>query len=237
MVVEDEPLALSLLSDYIVRMPGLQLSLATSDPLEGLAAAKTGGIDLIFLDIQMPELSGLQFMKILQRRSMVIITTAYGEYALDGYEHHVVDYLLKPIMFDRFIIAVEKALERRQPVSAEPAGVRTDAPVISSYIFVKTDYRMVKVMLQDILYLEGARDYVIIHTREGELLTLQSLGSLEEMLPENDFIRVHKSYVVALDKINFIERSRIVIAEKLIPVSDTFRNGLQVRIQGRPKRG
>jgi DNA-binding LytR/AlgR family response regulator len=231
MIVEDEPLALALLTDYIGKMPRLKLCLATSDPLEGLPTATSGNIDLVFLDMQMPELNGLQFMKILQKRSMVIVTTAYSEYALEGYEHHVVDYLLKPVTFDRFIMAVEKALERRHPVPAGSAATKNDAAPLPSYIFVKTDYRMVKVFLADILYLEGARDYVVIHTTGGQLLTLQSLKSLEEMLPASNFLRVHRSYVVALDKINFVERNRVSVAKELIPVSDTFKDNLYAHIK------
>ncbi|MXV15969.1 LytR/AlgR family response regulator transcription factor [Hufsiella ginkgonis] len=225
MVVDDEPLALSLLSDYIRKIPQLNLYKATSDPMEALPLAISGEADLIFLDIQMPELNGLQFMKILGQRSLVIVTTAYSEYALEGYEHHVVDYLVKPITFDRFIIAVEKATGRFpliQPITGHPAQHAS----VPNNIFVKTEYRMLKVEFDDILFLEGARDYVVIHTREGQVLTLESLKNLEERLPGNRFMRIHKSYIVALDKINFVERSRVSIGEQLLPVSDTFKGRL-----------
>jgi len=223
-VVDDEPLALALLGDYIAKMPGLTLVESTSEPLRALELAKSDKTDLVFLDMQMPEINGLQFMKILQKRCMVIITTAYSEYALDGFEHHVVDYLLKPITIERFMIAVEKAQERFNSLQK---NIEVNQSVSSlsqpQHIFVKTDYRIVKINLDDIYYLEGARDYVIIHTTTGQVLTLQSMKSLGEMLPVGRFVRVHKSYIVALNKISFIERSRISVNQQLIPISDTYK--------------
>ncbi len=230
-VVDDEPLALALLSDYATKVPGLDLVLATSDPIRALELAKGGQIDLVFLDMQMPELNGIQFLKILQRRCLVIITTAYAEYALDGYEHQVVDYLLKPITLDRFMLALEKVFERMPAVQPGYSVTLPTPPVAETpYIFDKTDYRMVKLMLADIYYLEGARDYVIIHTTGGQVLTLQSLKSLEETLPAKQFIRIHKSYIIALSKINFVERNRVAINDQLIPVSDTYRKNLNREI-------
>lgn len=230
LVVDDEPLALALLADYIEKTPGLKLIKATSDAMEALQLAKTGMADLVFLDMQMPELSGLQFMKILQKKSLVIITTAYSEYALESYEHHVVDYLLKPITFERFWVAIEKAQER-----FNGPAVQTPAPIqplpATQFIFVKTDYRLVKVALDDIFYLEGARDYVIIHTPAEQLLTLQSMKSLEDQLPAHQFMRVHKSYVISLGKISFIERSRVCINNQLIPVSDTHKDRLLEKLK------
>ncbi|MDB5091343.1 MAG: DNA-binding response regulator [Mucilaginibacter sp.] len=225
-VVDDEPLALALLSDYIARIPHLHLIEATSDPLVALDLAKTDSVDLIFLDMQMPELNGLQFLKILQKRCLVIVTTAYSQYALDGYEHHVVDYLLKPITLDRFIMAVEKAEERFNGMLQKHKIAAAPAPALSQHIFVKTDYRIVKINLDDIYYLEGARDYVIINTVAGQVLTLQSMKSLEELLPANLFVRVHKSYIVALNKISFIARSRVSVNGHLLPISDTFKDKL-----------
>jgi len=232
-IVDDEPLALALLSDYVGKFPGLELIAATSDPVNALQLVKTGSPDLIFLDMQMPELNGLQFLKILQQRVMVIITTAYSEYALDGYEHHVVDYLLKPIMPDRFIIAVEKAQQRHGTgypvVNKEQIDDRNGRP---DFVFIKTEHRTVKLDLADIYYFEGARDYVIIHTKSDRILTAQSVKSLEELLPPEQFIRVHRSYIIALSKINYIERNRIAIKDQLIPVSDSYKGRLQNIIYG-----
>ncbi|WP_379094015.1 LytR/AlgR family response regulator transcription factor [Pedobacter sp. UC225_65] len=230
MVVDDEPLAIALLSDYINKTPGLTLTASTSDPMNALKLAKTSNIDLVFLDMQMPELTGLQFMKILQKKCMVIITTAYSEYALESYDHHVVDYLLKPITFDRFLVAVEKAQERSAnlvtPVLAQPT-----LPLQNQFIFVKTDYRLVKISLDDIYYLEGARDYVIIHTLNEQILTLQSMKSLEDELPSDHFMRIHKSYVINLNQISFIERGRVSINEQLIPISDMHKDRLLERLK------
>ncbi|MEE1945700.1 LytTR family DNA-binding domain-containing protein [Pedobacter sp. KR3-3] len=230
LVVDDEPLALALLSDYIAKTPGLKLLSATSDPLTALALAKDGTVDLVFLDMQMPELSGMQFMKILQKKSMVIVTTAYSEYALESYDHHVVDYLLKPITFERFWLAIEKAQERFNAL-ASPNLAANVAPPVNQFIFVKTDYRLVKVALNDIYYLEGARDYVVIHTPTEQLLTLQSMKSLEDQLPAEQFMRIHKSYVISLDKISFIERGRVAINNQLIPVSDTHKDRLLEKLK------
>lgn len=230
LIVDDEPLALSLLSDYIEKTPGLVLLQATSDPIEGLSIATTGEADLIFLDMQMPELTGLQFLKVLQQRTLVIITTAYSDYALDGYNYYVVDYLLKPITFERFVMAVEKAKGRKQ---AQYTAVSSSANIIEGrkdYLFVKTDYRIVKVDFADILYLEGARDYVLIHTQQGQLLTPESMKSLEAKLPQSRFLRIHKSYLIALDKIEFVERSRVSVSGQLLPVSDSFKELLSKHI-------
>ncbi len=230
-VVDDEPLAIALLSDYIEKTPGLKLSAATSDPLKALNLARNAAIDLVFLDMQMPELTGLQFMKILQKKCMVIITTAYSEYALESYEHHVVDYLLKPITFERFLVAIAKAQERAM-VQTSTASIPLAAPAISNpFIFVKTDYRLLKIALADIYYLEGARDYVIIHTSQEQILTLQSMKSLEDELPNEQFMRVHKSYVINLHQISFIERGRVAINGQLIPVSEQHKNRLLEKLK------
>ena len=160
----------------------------------------------------------------------MIITTAYSDYALDGYDYHVVDYLLKPITFERFVIAVEKAKGRKQ---AQHTAVSSSAHITEDrkdYLFVKTDYRMVKVDFADIFYLEGARDYVLIHTRQGQLLTLESMKSLERKLPQSRFLRIHKSYMIALDKIEFVERNRISVSGQLLPVSDSFKELLSRHI-------
>ena len=229
-VVDDEPLAIALLSDYINKTPGLTLTASTSDPMNALKLAKNSNIDLVFLDMQMPELTGLQFMKILQKKCMVIITTAYSEYALESYDHHVVDYLLKPITFDRFLVAVEKAQER-SATTATPVLVQATPPLQNQFIFVKTDYRLVKISLDDIYYLEGARDYVIIHTLNEQILTLQSMKSLEDELPNDQFMRIHKSYVINLNQISFIERGRVSINEQLIPISDMHKDRLLERLK------
>jgi two-component system LytT family response regulator len=232
-VVDDEPLALKLMADYVQKTPFLQLVAQTTDPLKAMELVQQGGVELLFLDIQMPELTGLQLMKIIGHKCKVILTTAYPDYALEGYEFDVIDYLLKPITFDRFLVAAHKAKERL--LTEAPVVVQAPAPAASTptpgYIFIKTEYKIQKVDLADILFLEGLRDYVALHTTSGKILTLQSIRSFQEQLPEHNFMRVHKSYLIAIDKIQFIERNRIVINEHYIPVGETYQEQFQQRLK------
>lgn len=232
LVVDDEPLAIDILKDYISKIPFLQLVNTYRNPIEALQAVQNGGIDLVFLDVQMPELTGIQFLKIANGKCKVILTTAYQEYALEGFELNVVDYLLKPIAFDRFYRAVQKAQEllgfsqalnngNSQPAQPE---IIAKPSIGNDFIFVKTEHKIQKIYLDDILYIEGLKDYISIFTKSERVITLQSMKKMEETLPAYHFIRVHKSYIIALDKIESIERSRITIADKLIPVGDTYRD-------------
>lgn len=223
-IVDDEPLAINLLKNYAARIPELEIVQATTDVFAALTSAQNLQADLVFLDIQMPELTGIQFMKILNGRVKVVLTTAYEEYALQAFDHDVVDYLLKPFSFDRFSVAVNKAKDRiTQPkINSENSS--------RDHIFVKSDYRMLRIDLSDILYLESLRDYVAIHSSSGKILTLQSLRSFEESLPASHFIRVHKSYIIALSKIKSIERKRIVIGQEYIPIGDTYMDEVKKRL-------
>lgn len=216
LIIDDEPLAVKLLKDYASKVPDLEVVMAGSDVFEGLILAQSGEADLIFLDIQMPELTGIQFMKVLNGKCKVILTTAYEEYALQAFDHDVVDYLLKPFSLDRFMTAVQRARERLQTAKPAAESVKAD------YIFVKSEYRVVKIELKDILYLESLRDYVAIHTTSGKILTLQSLRSFEETLDPGKFMRIHKSYIISVDKIGAIERKRVVIGENYLPVGETY---------------
>lgn len=217
LVVDDEPLALSLLSDYIGSTDGLRLAAALSNPLEALRLADQQAVHLIFLDVQMPELTGIQFMKVLQKKIPIVLTTAFGEYALEGFEHNVVDYLLKPISFERFLIAVEKVRQRIGFVQPAPSVA---APV--DYFFVKSEYKIIKLNFSEVFYLEGLRDYVAIHTTDKKILTLQSLGAFQESLPANRFVRVHKSYIINLDKLNVIEQRTVKINNVTIPIGSAY---------------
>src|SRR6201991_1576852 len=234
LVVDDEPLALHILEDYISKIPFLQLVKATTNPIEALTLVQTGDVDLVFLDVQMPELTGIQFLKISNGRAKVILTTAYPQYALEGYELDVVDYLLKPIAFDRFFKSVQKAQTIIQPVSkaimAEPVP---QDDFSTDFIFVKTEHKIQKVYLHDILFIEGLKDYISIFTPAERIITLQGMKKMEDALPERHFIRVHKSYIVALNKIDSIERSRIQIGDKIIPVGDTYRDEFFRIIEGK----
>jgi len=223
MIIDDEPLPLELLSDYVQKTPFLQLQGAYSNPLEALSIIQSESVDLIFLDIQMPEFSGLQFMQSLNHKCKVIFTSAYPDYAIQGYEFDVVDYLLKPVSFERFLKAATKALDNNYlPLHdgrSESLAVQREEKVL----FVKTDYKIVKVVLSDILYIEGLKEYIAIHTSQEKVITLQTLKKMEDILPPLQFRRVHKSFIVAIDKIDSIERNRIFIKKDIIPIGDSYK--------------
>jgi DNA-binding LytR/AlgR family response regulator len=220
-VIDDEPLGIQLMEDHIKKVPFLKLANKFTNPLEALISLNSTPVDLIFLDIQMPQLNGVQFMQLLQNRAMVIITSAYQEYAIEGFEHNVVDYVLKPISFERFYRAAEKAFNLKYPTqtNAQPQKI---FPETGGYIFVKVETRMVRVELDNILYIEGLKNYVSIYTKTQRIITLQTMKQLEEILPPNRFLRVHKSYIVAIDKINSIERQEIHINDRIIPIGITY---------------
>ena len=240
--VDDEPLALDIIEDYVSKVPFLQLVKRTENAIEALQLVQEGGIDLVFLDIQMPDLTGIQFLKIASGKANYILTTAYSQYALESYDLNVSDYLLKPIAFDRFYKAVEKVhnqIQKQEPAVVVPepvAPVAVAAPVaapIQDFIFVKTEHKIQKIQLDDILYIEGLKDYISIFTKTERVITLQNMKKMEETLPKGEFIRVHKSYIIALDKIESIERSRISIAKKVIPIGDTYRDEFFKLIDGK----
>lgn len=234
--VDDEPLALDIIEDYISKVPFLELVKRTEDAIEALQLVQAGGIDLVFLDVQMPELTGIQFLKIAGGKCSYILTTAYSQYALESYDLNVSDYLLKPIPFDRFYKAVEKVRNQVKvtaAVVAEPlpaVAVPQSLQPVQDFIFVKTEHKIQKIELDDILYIEGLKDYISIFTRSERVITLQNMKKMEETLPSSQFIRVHKSYIIALDKIESIERSRISICSKVIPIGDTYRDEFFKRI-------
>jgi two-component system, LytTR family, response regulator len=225
-VVDDEPLAVDLLADYLQKTPGMQVVLKTTHVLDALHGVQEGKADLLFLDIQMPELTGIQFMKIMRNACPVILTTAYSEYALESYEFDVVDYLLKPVTFERFMVAVEKARRRLE----QSAGNPVRGPEVPEHIFIKTEYRIQKIDLADILYIEALRDYIAIHMKPGKILSLESLRNMEEMLPSN-FIRIHKSYIINKNKIEYLEKGKVVINKQYLPVGDTYRDKFNAQIK------
>jgi len=235
--VDDEPLALDIIEDYISKVPFLELVTRTENAIEALQLVQAGGIDLVFLDIQMPELTGIQFLKIASGKCSFILTTAYSQYALESYDLNVSDYLLKPIPFDRFYKAVEKVRNQVKAPALVPVPEPVSAPVntqqlqpVQDFIFVKTEHKIQKIELDDILYIEGLKDYISIYTKAERVITLQNMKRMEETLPSSQFIRVHKSYIISLDKIESIERSRITICSKVIPIGDTYRDEFFKRI-------
>jgi two-component system LytT family response regulator len=239
--VDDEPLALDILEDYISKVPFLELVKRTENAIDALQLVQAGGIDLVFLDVQMPDLTGIQFLKIASGKSNYILTTAYSQYALESYDLNVSDYLLKPIAFDRFYKAVEKVhnlvKKTEAPAPVAPLLTLSAATVspqaVQNFIFVKTEHKIQKIELDDILYIEGLKDYISIFTKAERVITLQNMKRMEETLPQTQFIRVHKSYIIALDKIESIERSRISIFGKIIPIGDTYREEFFKRIDNK----
>ena len=221
-IIEDEPLALERTKAYVLKLPFLNLLATFDNGIDSLVFLKSNKTDLIFLDIQMDEFSGIQLLEAIKFNGEVIITTAYNEYALKGFDLNVTDYLMKPFTFDRFIQAVDKAQNNL---------AKKDITQEKKFVFVKTEYRLEKVNLDDILYIEGMRDYRCIHLRDKRIMTLQTFTDLEQDLPTAQFCRVHKSFIVALDKIESIERDRIKIKSELIPVSDTYKENFYKRIK------
>lgn len=224
--IDDEPPALLQMEEYISRVPFLELLHTFDNGISAIEFLKENEVDLIFLDIEMEGFTGIQMLKVIKNKPFVILTTAYDSYAIQAFDLDVTDYLLKPISFERFYKSVEKVYDIKN--EKKQAGTVTSqatqaTPEEKNYIFVKTEYRMQRVDFKDILYVEGLKEYLIIKMVTGRVITLQSFKHMEELLPASNFIRVHKSYMVAIDKIEFIERNRIKIADKLIPVGDTYK--------------
>jgi two-component system, LytTR family, response regulator len=223
--IDDEPLALEIIKDYCSKVPFLNLLRTFDSAMESIEYIRNNPVDLIFLDIQMEELTGIQMLKALKHRPNVIFTTAFDSYAIQGFDLDVMDYMLKPISFERFVKGVDKAYEKiriDQALKAKP-GTTGTTPTGESYFFVKTETRMEKVLYADVLYIEGMGDYWRIITKNKKIMSLLNYKKLEEILPPGPFVRVHKSFIVALDKIESIERNRIRIGDRLIPISETHR--------------
>ena len=224
LIVEDEPLARNLLTDYVKKVPSLELVDVCSSPLAAIEVLKQKKVDLLFLDIQMPEITGITLLKILQKKPLVILTTAYSEYALESYDFDVVDYLLKPITLERFLRAVDKVSQRLETPKTSPLQKeKLSSGESQDFIFVKDGTKLVKIRYADILYVEGLKDYVTIHTRQQKVVSLQRLKVLEELLPSNKFIRIHNSFIVALDAIDAIHKGDVQIGTAMLPISDSYK--------------
>ena len=218
-IVDDEPLALDVLETYIEKIPDLNLITKCSNALEANAALKEHDIDLMFLDIQMPQLTGVDFLRTLAKPPKVIFTTAYANYAVEGFELNAVDYLLKPISLDRFMKAVNKAQEQISLEKNDGSATSVAAPVAKGedFIFVKADKKLIKVNYDDIVYIEGLKDYVIIRLNASRIITLQTMKSLEEKLPTSTFKRIHRSYIVNINKIQAVQGNMVEVIEKNVP--------------------
>lgn len=230
-IVDDEPLALEILEAHIANIPELNLIAKCSNAIEANNALRDLDVDLMFLDIQMPQLTGVEFLRSLSNPPMTIFTTAYAEYAVEGFNLEALDYLLKPVSFERFMKASNKAIEQFK--SANASTVSQDSG--NDFFFVKSDKKMMKVYYRDILYIEGLKDYVIIRTETGRVITLQTMKSLVEKLPSDSFQRIHRSYILNLNKLQAIEGNMVELTEKgqskLIPIGKNYRDELSAIIE------
>lgn len=222
-IVEDEPLAMERLQQYVGKLPWLRLVASFDNGLDALVYLQTNKVDLVFLDINIGEISGIRLLETTSSKPEVIIITAYDEYAIRGFDLNVTDYLLKPYSLERFLQAVEKARNNLQ--KQEPAAEK-------KFIFIKSEYRLEKLMLDDILYIEGMRDYRKIHLCNRRLLTLQTFKELEQDIPASVICRVHKSYMVNISRIDSIDREGILMGNTLIPISDTYRKSFYQLLSG-----
>ena len=227
LIVDDEPLAQRVLEKYVSDVPYLELAGKCSSALEAMEVLHAKQTDLIFLDINMPKLSGMDFLKTQKDPPLIVITTAYPEYAVEGYELNVLDYLLKPIPFDRFLKAVEKAeealLSRQLRASHAVRSQRED----ESFIFIKSSKKTFRISLNSILYIEALGDYVKVFTEEKMIVTYQSLKSIESLLPPRLFPRIHKSFIISLPKVELIEGSHVKIRDRMIPIGTNYKSDFE----------
>lgn len=214
-IIEDEPLAASLLSSYAEKVEGLEVVGVYHNPLDALPLLKNNDLDLIFLDIQMPEINGTDFAKIIPPDIEVIFTTAYPDYAVQGFELRALDYLLKPISLIRFLDAVDRYKDKYETIEKQEGDMQT-------FLFIKSEYKLQKILFADLLYFQGNGDYCNVVCKEKKFLTLEKLSSFEKRLSSKQFIRVHKSFIVSTEKIDSIERKKIKIRDKIIPIGLTY---------------
>lgn len=228
LIIDDEPPAREIIRRYVQDVPMLQLAGECSNAIQALTMLQQQPVDLLFLDIRMPQLNGTDFIKILKNPPRVIFTTAYSEYALEGYELDVVDYLMKPIRFDRFLKAINKAFPLNSTITdAKPVTtVLPEEKKNESFVYFRADRKMVKVMLDDVLYIESMKDYIKVITQQGVIITKQSISSVEAMLPDKLFIRTHRSFIVAINKIKSFTSEVIGIDKVEIPIGKLYRNGV-----------
>lgn len=222
MIVDDEPLALDVLETYIARLDNLELVCRCNNAVEAYNCLQTEQIDLMFLDIQMPKLTGIDFLKSLPSPPKVVFTTAYRDYAVEGYELNALDYLLKPISFDRFL----KAIAKVTPPENKPAATSStsEPDYKEAFIYLKADKKMVKVMLSDILYIESLKDYIRVKTETKEIISYQKISFLEEKLPSDKFLRIHRSFIIALDKVQAFSATAVDLGKTEIPIGRLYKN-------------
>lgn len=235
-VIDDEPLASGLIVSYIEKTPFMELVGEFSSPKDAISTIINDKIDVVFLDIQMPQLNGIEFAKIIPRSTRIIFTTAYSNYAVEGFRVNALDYLLKPINYDEFLAAANRALSWHElnNRTSDTAG-KEDIKADGEYIILKSEYKLVQVNIRDILYIEGLKDYVkvTIDGSEKSIMSLLSMKSIEQALPPSLFMRVHRSFIVNLSKITVIERNRIVFGKVQIPISDSYKDAFSEYVGSR----
>ena len=224
--IDDEPIALDIIEDHVSKIPFLELKASFQNPLEAIEFLDDNQVDLIFLDIQMPELTGFEFLRTLDNAPFIVFTTAYPDYALESYELEAIDYLVKPIAFERLLKAVNK-VKKRINNSPQTATSITTSTTKKEYVFVKTDYKTVKIFLDDILYIESLKDYVAFHLKGDKILSLLSIRGVEAALGDERFVRVHRSFIINLDKIDMVERNIVSIEKIQIPVGESYRSSFK----------
>ncbi len=222
-IIDDEPLAAELLESYAKKTPELHLVGVYGSAVEAMKELRNNPVDLLFLDIQMPELSGMEFAGILPKKTKIIFTTAFDRYAIDGYKVNAADYLLKPISYDSFVLSVNRVLERCKVVD------RQDVMSADGFVYVKSEYKLVKINFVGILYIEGVKDYVKIYFRDRRkpVMSLMNMKKLEDYLPKSQFMRVHRSFIVNMSVADMIDRGRIVAGDTFIPVSESYKEQVQ----------
>ena len=235
LIVDDEELARNLVENYIGRLSHLQVVGKSANPLDAMQVLQNEQVDIMFLDIQMPELTGVEFLKTLPYKPLVIFTTAYKEYAIQSYELDAVDYLLKPFRFERFLQAVNKAsklLKAEQEPASIPATGTPSAPTEKSkdYILVKSDFKVFRMFYKDILYIESMKEYVAYHTEKGRTLSLNSLKKLQQELPSDKFMRIHKSHIVNIDLVSALEGNMVHLGDKRLPIGSSYKEEVMKRI-------
>ena len=229
-VVDDEPLALEVLSSFIARIPYLVLEGQYTDPFFAMEHLRKKKVDLLFVDIQMPDISGIELVKTLNNPPKIVFTTAYSSYAIEGFNLNAMDYLLKPIAFDRFLVAVNKVRDYMELSEAAQEIHQPEEKDVPEYMFVKSNYKDIKINFNEVLYIEGSEDYIKIHTTTKKVMTLLSMKGVMEKLPENQFIRIHRSFIVAIDKIESKSNERITIGKQSLPIGASYLNEVSKRL-------
>lgn len=226
-IIDDEPLAIEILQDFIERTPETVLESSFLSATEALAFVESSDAELIFLDVQMPDLNGMDFLKHLNRKPMVVLTTAYQQFAVQGYQFDVMGFLEKPIAYSQFLTVIQKVRKKLEEVASLERNSGRD------FLFVRTEYKLMKINYGDILFIEGMKDYskVYIKAKDKPIITLQNLKSFEEKLPSNHFVRVHRSYIISVTQIEMIHKSSVLIGHRELPISDGFREHLNKIIQ------